>query len=695
MSATAFSAMMCAGKISGTGELEVKKHLSAHLGPGFCPTRTKVSMLSEGHGVVHYNSINFTFEGKTQTEFIEWTEKSIDDEIARYLQRHLTSKNVNPSDVLSVQAVVGGDHGDTAFQFGASVSVNLCDGNIIEFEVSACELICRKDTATLIESTILPRLTAGLLVVATYPLHICKDAHGNILCSFSQICPTTEHTIKTIRVKLYVTGDLAFQAMSFGKESMSGHWCMQCTMQMQCTLTLNQMSAVKMWTMEEYCRLGDEAEKQKGEPKLGVKKKPWWPFIPVTHYMVPLLHCEIGIGNQLLDTLRDIINEHLENMTRTEERMRKSIPLLNNIISETAKTRDAFDASDDGKLRKKLKRNVALRSLLASSEDSANNAADAEAEAEENKLRALEEFRNKFVEKLVKARRMVSDQQLKLKAMRTLKVKDQGSIETKIFSVLKEIGVELSAYHGGSLNGKDIKKVMNNACHIFDRFSAIFKGGKRPNCALSDANIDALCLQFREVFVLWDGVFSLARTINPTEGDTSIYRMYVDAAVKGSKDLQCTVTPKVHLMLEHVEWQMTNIEGGLGDKMEDWVERLHQTGKRQRLRYRTVQNPVVRSLAREKANSRNMHPDVIAQTDKIKEGSKRNLTEQKADLVGMLRKRQRDFGRFEAMKYFKQDDNKRLTWSAAVFNDAKEGASNADGIEHSCHLEKELSSTKL
>ena len=174
------------------------------------------------------------------------------------------------------------------------------------------------------------------------------------------------------------------------------------------------------------------------------------------------------------------------------------------------------------------------------------------------------------------------------------------------------------------------------------------------------------------------------------EIDTSIFRMYVDAAVKGSKDLQCTVTPKVHLMLEHVEWQMTNIEGGLGDKMEDWVERLHQTGKRQRLRYRTVQNPVIRSLAREKANSRNMHPDVIAQTDKINKGSKRNLAEQKADLVGMLRKRQRDVGLFEAMKYFKQDDNKRLTWSAPLLNDAKEGASNANGIEHSCHLEKNL-----
>ena len=55
---------------------------------------------------------------------------------------------------------------------------------------------------------------------------------------------------------------------------------------------------------------------------------------------------------------------------------------------------------------------------------------------------------------------MVPDQQLKMKTMRTLtlKVKEQGSKETKIFSVIKEIGVELSAYHGGSLNGKDIKR---------------------------------------------------------------------------------------------------------------------------------------------------------------------------------------------------------------------------------------------
>jgi hypothetical protein len=32
-----------------------------------------------------------------------------------------------------------------------------------------------------------------------------------------------------------------------------------------------------------------------------------------------------------------------------------------------------------------------------------------------------------------------------------------------------------------------------------------------------DAEIESLCLHFCEVFVLWDGAFSLARTVNPME----------------------------------------------------------------------------------------------------------------------------------------------------------------------------------
>ena len=40
------------------------------------------------------------------------------------------------------------------------------------------------------------------------------------------------------------------------------------------------------------------------EPKLGVKKTLWWSFIELTQYVSPLLHCEIGIGNNIFQLLR-------------------------------------------------------------------------------------------------------------------------------------------------------------------------------------------------------------------------------------------------------------------------------------------------------------------------------------------------------------------------------------------------------
>jgi hypothetical protein len=186
---------------------------------------------------------------------------------------------------------------------------------------------------------------------------------------------------------------------------------------------------------------------------------------------------------------------------------------------------------------------------------------------------------------------------------------------------------------------------MNNATHLFDEFAAIFKRGKREGCLLSDEGIDSMCLHFREVFVLWDGAFSLALTINRTRADALTYQMFVDAALQDSKILQCPITPKVHIMLRHVAWQTIHIPGGMGDKMEDWVERLHQWGMQQRRRFRTVQNPLVRATARERATSCCNHPDVLAQVDATDARNKRILSGKKDDVISTKRKQQRDEGR--------------------------------------------------
>ena len=79
------------------------------------------------------------------------------------------------------------------------------------------------------------------------------------------------------------------------------------------------------------------------------------------------------------------------------------------------------------------------------------------------------------------------------------------------------------------------------------------------------------------------------------------------------------------MMLKHVKWQITNINGGLGNKMEDWVEGLHQTGMQMRETFYTVQNLPKWAIAQEKVHSCNLHPDVIAKLEATNEGNKRKF----------------------------------------------------------------------
>ena len=76
-----------------------------------------------------------------------------------------------------------------------------------------------------------------------------------------------------------------------------------------------------------------------------------------------------------------------------------------------------------------------------------------------HRIKNIQAIRDSIVNKLKKAQSSLAKQQTKLHDMRKVKVRGQQSIETKVFRVLKEIGVALSSYHGGSLNGKDIKRL--------------------------------------------------------------------------------------------------------------------------------------------------------------------------------------------------------------------------------------------
>ncbi len=89
-----------------------------------------------------------------------------------------------------------------------------------------------------------------------------------------------------------------------------------------------------------------------------------------------------------------------------------------------------------------------------------------------------------------------------------------------------------------------------------------------------------------------------------------------------------------------------------------------------------MQAPLVHVIAREKATSRNTHPNVLAQVDAMDTGKKWKLAEKKADVVLTRRTFQQDEGQFQAKKYFIDTKEETLPWAIELFRDEEVDSDN-------------------
>ena len=108
--------------------------------------------------------------------------------------------------------------------------------------------------------------------------------------------------------------------------------------------------------------------------------------------------------------------------------------------------------------------------------------------------------------------------------------------------------------------------------------------------------------------------------------------------------------------------------------------------------------PPCAGLAREKADSRNAHPDVIANLETTNKRNKcKYVSEKKVDVIGTRQKRQRDMGRFEAMQYFEGNKEKTLIWLALLFSNDKGSTESgkANSTDDKCHHQKELTCEEM
>ena len=150
MTETHYASMLQAKNKIGIQNEEIAKHLRCHLGKEFLPSKSNVAMLCKGHAEVYIDSVMHIYKDCREEEKVEYSIKAIDVEIANQLSRLLQSRRIDLKNAVRIYCVSGGDHGEIAFQFGATVTVETTTERI-DFGASVCEVLCQTDSDELLK----------------------------------------------------------------------------------------------------------------------------------------------------------------------------------------------------------------------------------------------------------------------------------------------------------------------------------------------------------------------------------------------------------------------------------------------------------------------------------------------------------------------------------------------------------------
>ena len=87
---------------------------------------------------------------------------------------------------------------------------------------------------------------------------------------------------------------------------------------------------------------------------------------------------------------------------------------------------------------------------------------------------------------------------------------------------------------------------MTHADAIMGEVATLLKNNKGNECKMQDHDIDKLCNNSRDVLTLWDGALAGLHIQFPKEEDYVKTQASIDAALKLTREMNMTVTPKGH-----------------------------------------------------------------------------------------------------------------------------------------------------
>ncbi len=513
--------------------------------------------------------------------------------------------------VKRIRLVIGGDHGQGAFRLGFKVLIDVEEGGeakVLHASRNVATVHCKKEVGAILESTIIDWLAEDLKYIHENRLHLLNvDGIAAMTCFESDLEDGQDNLIDPIVIEQFMAGDLAWESFCLGKEGAANHWCIYCKLAPSAWSRPHDKG--ELWDIAGLCQMADSSDK--GSKRLGVKRQPYFPWIPVENYILPVLHLCIGLGNNVIDYFGHVVEWKLTKLS-VEERAWKDrvIALDSSLIQQSRNEVNQWKTSDSGKRRTTL---MTLRRTRQLTGDETNELAvlDAEFTALGKTRDDLLTERKNLMDKIEKAH----------KSRRTPPEGVDRTWYLLMERIYKDNGAKREDYHKKKFSGRPLKTIMKKSSEIFNEAKEMLREFKDDRDNI-DAEIDKVCDDIISLLSSWGKVFRTLYKEDLSEDDKPQFRLDVETAVKEHRVLRALVdynndTPKLHCVEDHAADALERFPDLL-HMIEEWVERLHQTELKIENRTKYIKDAFERAVCASKKRAGKNDSELMAQQRKTK-----------------------------------------------------------------------------
>lgn len=532
-----------------------------------------------------------------------------------------------------IQVLFGGDHGARIFSAAIRVTLFNKDGTIVRDATDKIwHIDCTKDTYEILEATGAKILDDSLIKLknSAIRIHPATGDDEKPLVAFiplDQMHRETSAAYRTYKMKIRATGDLAFINMLLGKEGMSGHWCYLCDSHKKEFKKIDHEGGVP-WTLKKMQEVRNAIESNsvddKPENRKGCKDKPLFSAFEPWEIAIPILHVMMGLFNDAIKAMYIYVDRRHEGGIPAEEQTKKNKYLDSMIkLRELEEQRASSQAVNEEilfelewqiekwteeKTRKHfdpIKKKDVFTFASSIRKNLENLIRDAKKTV--SKIDGDQKTKEKSCTEQAK---VVKKAKAEFEAAADKRKPGERKLRQLFDRVLKKNGVDRGASHGGDFTGVACRILENNMEDIMTEFLEVLVKEGNGN----DDEIQEIFGAFKIHFLLLSNLFSLLRTPKSDFRDPGKKASLIKRIKKAIRLVDISQhrlgismsTPKRHLISVHVV-EMIELNDGIAELAEDWVERLHQDYLKvlrrakmrdlaQRARYQCMQDKINNNL---------------------------------------------------------------------------------------------------